>query len=474
MKKLLKSYIENKNVAILGFGREGKSTLAKILQVGGYKKIYILDLNDIKRAVDEVIEASKIKPEIEDIMVVCGEKYQDKLNDYDIVIKSPGIVLNSDISTYTTNITSQCEIFFERYKSQIIGITGTKGKSTTTTLIYHILESAGYEAVLGGNIGIPAFDIEETVTDKSIIVFEMSSHMLEYMKVSPHIGVLMNIHEEHLDHYGTMEKYIAAKKNIAANQSHEDICFINSHIEVKSNSEIINIYSDDISCIEGQALGIHKEKIEFKYNGSHYCYKIPADEIKLVGEHNYFDIAIAYGILKLLEVSDSDFEEGLKSYEPLPHRLQPVGNIDGVKYYDDSISTICDTTIKALESIKDVDTVLIGGMDRGIDYSELIQFLSNNTVRNIILMYKTGERILKEINNNYPEFKGKDRLHQVKDLKEAVNLAKKVTRVGKSCILSPAAASYGYFKNFEERGEEFSRLIREDDAKENTKKNNGV
>ena len=461
MKELLKSCINGKKVAVLGFGKEGKSTLKKLLQIGGFEKLDILDLNYIKReAVDEILtEVNKNIP----ITLICGENYQKNLNGYDIVIKSPGIVLDKNIDTYTCEITSQTEIFFEKYKKQIIGITGTKGKSTTTTLIYHILKNAGYDTVLAGNIGIPAFDIEEDIHENTTIVFEMSSHMLEYMKVSPHIGVLMNIYEEHLDHYGTMEKYIAAKKNIYLNQEREDICFINSQIEDESESKHIPVVSGDFfehaKTEDRDLLLILHSHIEFKYEDKIYKYDIPKDDIKLVGEHNYFDVAVAYGILKYIGMQDKDFESGLVSYNPLPHRLQPIGVINGVKYYDDSISTICDTTINALNSVGDAATVLIGGMDRGIDYSELIEYLSESTVENIILMYETGNRIYDEIKNRFPDFKSIERIVRTSDLEEAVKVAVKVTKPGKSCVLSPAAASYGYFKNFEERGNRFSQLV---------------
>ena len=161
----------------------------------------------------------------------------------------------------------------------------------------------------------------------------------------------------------------------------------------------------------------------------------------------------------LLGIGEAAFTEGLKSYEPLPHRLQYLGQRDGVKYYDDSISTICATTIQALKTLTDADTVLIGGMDRGIDYGELIQFLSGCPVPHIVLMEATGRRIYEEIGRDYPEFAGRDRLILADHLEEAVRAARSVTRPGHSCVLSPAAASYGIFRNFEERGEAFSRYV---------------
>lgn len=461
MMDFLKTYVKNKKVAVLGFGREGKATLKQLVLAGGYEKIVILDKNEVsEETVRAVCKAAGT--DCKEIEIITGDAYQKNLDAYHIVIKSPGIVLEKEISEYSADITSQTELFFEKYRKQIIGITGTKGKSTTTTLIHHILESSGYKTVLAGNIGIPAFDIADKIEKDTIIVFEMSSHMLEYMKVSPHIGVFLNIHEEHLDHYGTMEKYVNAKKNIYINQENDDICYVNSEIGAKAASKLVNVYTLEETpgedCIgENAVINVHN-KVICTDEGRRYTYSIPVDEINLIGEHNYFDIAVAYGVLTHIGVSTEEFDKGLRTYKALPHRLELIGVVNGVKYYDDSISTICDTTINALNSVKDADTVLIGGMDRGIDYKELIDYLDKSSVSNIILMYETGNRIYKEILNR-KVFKNIERVVKVKNLDEAVDMAVKGTRAGKSCILSPAAASYGYFKNFEERGQKFSQLV---------------
>ncbi len=182
-------------------------------------------------------------------------------------------------------------------------------------------------------------------------------------------------------------------------------------------------------------------------------------EIRLLGQHNYLDIAFVYTACRLHGVPGEALTRGLKTYQPLPHRLAFLGECGGVKYYDDSISTICETAIQALNTIKDTDTVLIGGMDRGIDYRELILYLSESTVEHIIFMEESGERIYREICGKYPAFGRRERLVLVPHLPEAVEKAKVLTQKGKSCVLSPAAASYGIFKNFEERGEVFRELV---------------
>lgn len=442
MLEIMKNCIKDKKVLILGFGREGKSTYRLIQQVKGYESLGIADLNPVTESLEE------------NVALITGEDYQKSLNLYDVVFKSPGIVLEQDISEYTCKIMSQTELFFKRFRSQIIGITGTKGKSTTTTLLYHVLKEAGKKCVLAGNIGIPAFDIAGEVEDDTIICFEMSSHQLEYMTVSPKTGVLMNIHEEHLDHYGTMEKYVAAKENIYRNQQPGDLLICNVDILPKDGTCASNVISIGY---EGSAGDIVVKEKAICYGGK--TYDIPVEEISLIGVHNYYDIGAVYGLIQELGIDDEAFTKALKTYEPLPHRLQYIGMVNGIKYYDDSISTICDTTIQALTSLKDADTVLIGGMDRGIDYQELISFLSNHSIPNIIFMEATGKRILEEIKSDYPDFKGVERIHLVEHLEDAVALAKQITKEGKSCVMSPAAASYGIFKNFEERGETFAKLV---------------
>ncbi len=445
MEETIKKLISEKKIVILGYGREGKSTYQLLERVGGYKELAVADLNPVGDQLPECVHC------------IWGQDYQDCLDDYDIVFKSPGVVLEKDIKEYSSRILSQTEVFFSHYRNQIVGITGTKGKSTTTTLLYQILKTAGKKAVLAGNIGIPAFDMIDSIEEDTIVVFEMSSHQLEYMTVSPHIGALLNIHEEHLDHYGTMEKYVAAKERIYKNMQKEDILFCNVENLPASGDCKARVIPFPVK--DGLNLVMEeKEKPYILYKDN--SFEIPLEEIHLVGQHNFLDIAVAYGIAGLLGINDDRFKEGLIAYEPLPHRLEKVGTYGDITFYDDSISTICDTTMKALTSIKDVNTVLIGGMDRGIHYKELIEFLSENPVAHIILMEATGKRIYQEIKKEYKNFINPKRLYLVKDLKEAVELSKRITQKGTSCVLSPAAASYGIFKNFEERGEKFKKYVK--------------
>ena len=468
----LANRIKDKSVLILGFGREGQSTLKAFLKAGSAKKITIADQKALSLEMEVFADAAYADYNLQSIDFCCGPQYQDFCDDYDLVMKSPGIVLKKDISMYETEILSQMQLFFEYYRDRIIGITGTKGKSTTTTLLHHILKESGRPAILAGNIGIPVFDILHEVTNESIFVIELSCHQLEYMTISPKWGILLNIYEEHLDHYGTLEKYIASKEKIYENQKDGDYLFVNPDVKPETGRCSANIKLVDIKHIKPDC-NIESDKgVDIILNmpsdsdqmlpvisyQNRQC-EIPTTEISLLGEHNYLDIAYVYGVCCELGIDDEEFVKGLQSYVPLPHRLQYIGTVNGVAYYDDSISTIDETTIQALNTIKNADTVLIGGMDRGISYVNLERYLADSKVAHIILMEDTGKRIYEEIQSDYPDFLHKERLFVVDHLEDAVSLAKQITKKGGSCILSPAAASYGIFKNFEERGDVFAQLV---------------
>ena len=393
----IEPWIKGKRVLLLGFGREGQSTYHVLRQLGSYAKLDIADQSSPKELPDR------------EMVWITGPDYQKCLDNYDVVFKSPGIVLEKEPYEYKCRILSQTEVFFHCFRDQIIGITGTKGKSTVTTLLYHLLKTGGESTLLVGNIGIPCLDHIEEVRPETKIVFELSCHQLEYMTVSPHMGILVNIHEEHLDHYGTMEKYVESKRQIYKHQKDSDILICNVQCLPETGT--------CPSCLIRAGMDEPEAELNVREKGGETwiyfrdrAFRIPGDKIKLLGQHNYFDIGIAYSVCVILGMDDETFEEGLTSYEPLPHRLQYLGERDGVKYYDDSISTICDTTIQALKTLKDTDTVLIGGMDRGIDYRELIEYLSLCQVPHIILMESTGKRIYQEIYKYYPDFKDKARL----------------------------------------------------------------
>ncbi len=435
MQALIQEF-ENKKIALWGFGLEGKSTLNFIRNVLPNQKITIIDDKEI--SLDDKNCETKLTKNTD-------------FNVFDIVMKSPGIVINDE--KFPMNIlSSQSQLFLKYFKKQTIGITGTKGKSTTSSLLYHVLNSVYPSVFLVGNIGVPCFDILKELKDDSIVVFEISCHQLEYAKDSPHIGVLLNLFEEHLDHYGTFDKYCLAKENVFVNQMNNDIAIINSNCKeqlLKSKNAFTASMNNegDIYAVGNTLVNPYNQLI------------VDETKINLIGHHNFYNMAIDYFIAShFFNVSDEEFINAIESFTTLHHRLENVGVYNDIRYVDDSISTICQSTIQAITSLQDVDTVLIGGLDRGIDYNELIDFLVEKDLPHVIFMYASGMRM-------YELWKQKTNKEAVyvDNLNDAVKLAKKITAHGKTCLLSPAAASYGYFKNFEERGDVFKELVKNDE-----------
>ncbi len=428
--------LNGKKVLLLGFGREGKAT-------------YRL----IRRKLDMPLTIADKNPvdmrELTGVTVISGEDYQKTLKDYDVIIKSPGIVLEDKSPEILEKVTSQTELFISVFRNQVVGITGTKGKSTTTTLIYHIIKSVHENTLLMGNIGIPAFDQADKINEDTVIVYELSCHQLEYINVSPKVSVFLNLFEEHLDHYGTFENYKKAKENIAKYQSEEDVLICNElNIPEGVKSNLIKASFDGVSDVYAKDNSVFLKGEELE---------IPVDEIKLKGRHNLYNIAVAFAVCSEMGVSKEDFIKALKSYETLPHRLQNIGTFNGITFYNDSISTIGETAIQAIKSLKKVGTLLLGGMDRGVDYTLLADFLIDADVKNIVLMPDTSKRLFKL----FEERKINKNIVFAKDLEEAVKISKEITNKGEICLLSPAAASYGFFRDFEERGEYFVKYVKE-------------
>ncbi len=443
MVKDIYQQLKGKKILILGFGREGKAAYQFIRRELPQQVLTIADRREIDTC------------GVERAIVIMGQKYQENLQKYDLILKSPGIVLEDKSPEVLKKVTSQTELFLNAFSKQVVGITGTKGKSTTASLTYHILKQVHPNCLLMGNIGIPAFDLCDQIDEDTIIVYELSCHQLEYIRVSPHVAVLLNLFEEHLDHYGTYENYRYAKENICRYQKEDDVFICDM------------LHAEDVTPLQPKLITVSSENREaslyvkegiINYEG-HKLAVCPEDS-KLVGKHNLYNIGVAYAICQLYGVSDEQFMAALKTYEPLPHRLQNVGTYDGVTFYDDSISTIGETTIQGIKSLPNVGTILLGGMDRGVDYTELAQYLLISKVKNIILMPDTGKRIQQLLSVLSKGSFNEKKVLLADSLKEAVEMAKKITKKGEICLLSPAAASYGFFKNFEERGDYFQRYVK--------------
>ncbi len=393
MKEKIVDALEGKRVLIWGYGREGKSSEDFIKEHCKNTKVTIFE----------------------------GKREDIVDDDYDIVLKSPGIVMEEENPKFS----SQTILFMNQFRDQTIGVTGTKGKSTTSCLLYEGLKSAGKKCVLLGNIGLPCFNYVDEIDRDTVVVFELSCHQLAHLEDAPKYSIFLNLYPEHLDYYGTVEKYAAAKANIITHQGRGDYCLVGDNVpelQAKSSGQVVKTTSRQW-------------------------------KMSILGSHNCLNAEFAFIMLTDIIGLDADkVIPGIEGFKGLPHRLQLLGEKNGVRYIDDSISTIPEAAISATYAVPDTATLLIGGMDRGIDYSKLVNFIKASPEYNFILMYSSGERIYKEVS-------GCTNVTKVADLPEAVEMAERITPLGKACLLSPAAASYGYFKNFEERGDIFRELL---------------
>lgn len=443
MRNILPPITEETKIMLLGFGREGKSSYRYIRKLFPNIKLYIHDMKQ-----PDVSQLTNVE-------CVCGEGYLDGLDKYDIILKSPGIVMTPQQVASCKCLTSQVELFITAYRNQVIGISGTKGKSTTSSLTYHVLKKLHSNTFLVGNIGIPCFDCLEEVNEESWVVFELSCHQLEFCRVSPKIAVLLNFFEEHLDHYGTYANYKNAKKHIYEYQEKNDVLICNQSIleELNPISNVITIGEEEFANIR-----VNERLIYDTFNDTRFT--VESNSTHLLGLHNVYNVGVVYTIInQIYKTSSYQFLDLIKDFEPLAHRLKYIGTYEEIRFYDDSISTACATAISAIESIGDVDTILIGGMDRGIDYEELEEYFVKYYFNNVIFMPNSGYRVYEEIERKYRT--DLSRFYKVADLKEAVELSKKITKKGMACVLSPAAASYGFFRDFEERGDYFIKYVKE-------------
>lgn len=441
MYKEIIDFLDGKYVVIVGFGKEGQSTYRFIRKYLSKQRLVIVDGNE------SLLDNNSYLKDDDNIELVLGDHYLDNLEKYDVIIKSPGVRFKDiDISLFKDKITSQLGLVLDFYKNNIIGITGTKGKSTTTSLITKILKDQGIDAYLLGNIGIPIFDNIDKMNDKSMMVIEMAALQLEFVKNSPHIGIILNLFEEHLDFFKDKNAYYLAKMNMFKYQD------VNDYGIYTSSNNTLNDYVR-IGEYKGTLIDIVKDlKIENDYivSDNKKLYNTESER-NLIGSHNLSNIMFAIEVSKILDLDFLKVSDSINSFEPLEHRMEFVATINGVKYYNDSIATIPDATINCVNALKDVDTIIFGGMDRGIDYSKLIEFFNNSSIDNFICMPQTGYKIGKKIKNKNVYF--------IEDLKDAVSKAKEVTK--KICVMSPAASSYNAFKNFEEKGRAYKTYVKE-------------
>jgi UDP-N-acetylmuramoylalanine-D-glutamate ligase len=406
--------LKNKKIIIVGFGREGKNTYKTLKKLFPLKSIALADKKEIKADEREIY---------------TGKDYLNNLKNYDVIIKTPGIPFNEvKKNAGLAKITSQTELFLENCPGKVIGVTGTKGKSTTSTLIYKILKDSFKNVKLVGNMGKPCLSYLLTAKPKDIFVFEMSCHQLDHISKSPNIAVFINIYPEHLDYYKTFLKYFNSKKNITKFQDKNDLFIYNPEFK-----EIENI----------------KTK----------AHKIPFKESFLKNNIHKNTIAAAIAVSKTFGLTEKEIKKSIDEFKTLDSRIEFLGNFNGINFYNDSLATIPEATIFALNELKNVDTLILGGLDRGIKFNKLTEEIKNKKIKNIILFPNTDKKIYKDLKNENINFFFTD------SMKEAVLFAKKNTKKGSICLLSPAAPSYNLFKDYKDRANQFKKYLKNEKKK---------
>jgi UDP-N-acetylmuramoylalanine--D-glutamate ligase len=438
---------------IVGFGREGRSVFSFLRERFPTTRIGIAD----RQQIDPNFSHG---PHTE---IYSGDDYLANANSFATVIRSPGVRLQ-EIAQHITSanhVTSATNIFFAERKGRVIGVTGTKGKSTTASLIASILSHAFPDTRLVGNIGAPMLDHLAGAAPETHFVIELSSYQLEDLRISPNIAVLLNIVPEHLDYHGGFEAYRAAKSSITRHQSPNDILIYNPSFPVlgpaAQGSQAKRLFfceqdnaSSLVSFRDGNIIlatdGEAREVVEVA-------------ELPLLGPGNLQNTLAAIACAAALKVPIEVIRTGLRSFKPLEHRLEFVGEQRGVRFYNDSLSTIPEALNHAIAALgPDVETLIAGGFDRGVDMSSVGPVISSSGVKTLILFPTTGEKIWSAVKRAQPATT--IRRLDAHTMEEAVRAAYTHTSRGKICVMSPAASSFSVFRDYKERGDKFKEAVR--------------
>ena len=399
--------LKDKKILILGYGREGKATEQYLKYHLPEAKIGIADQT-------------------------LDKDYLETQKDYDIAIKTPGIPKSLVMIPYT----SATNIFFGNVKGTVIGVTGSKGKSTTASLIHHILQKAGKKTHLVGNIGNPMLsELQSSNDPDDIFVCELSSYQTEDLEYSPHISVITSLFPEHMDYHGSIEEYYNAKRRLLAHVTADDYFVYNPKYK------LLQSWAESLSC----------KLITIGFDES-------TKKISLLGEHNKENASLAAAVARILGIENSVIESTISTFQSLPHRLQLVGTFRNITFYDDAISTAPEAAIAAIQSLSPIGTLMLGGEDRGFDFNELADLILQYKIPNLVLFPTSGaiiEGILKKKTSSPPN------MLNTTSMKEAVQFAYDQSPAGSICILSTASPSYSLWKNFEEKGAEFQKFVSE-------------
>lgn len=450
---------ENKKILVVGMARSGLAAARYLLRQGA-----VLVVNDSKSQED----LKGICQELEsmgDVRFILGRNPNtDEVQDIDMAVVSPGVPLDLDyimaIKMNRKKVISEIELAYQaglKKNIRFVGITGTNGKTTTTSLVGEIFKAQGVETYVVGNIGNPAIEAVEMAGDGAVLVTELSSFQLESIDMfSPTASTVLNLTEDHLNRHHTMENYAKAKARIFENQVDDTVCILNY------DDPITRSMAED--CHADVVFFSRKDKFErgiyldddnniIVNNEIEEIALLKADELSLPGGHNLENCMAAIGLTLALGVEIEVLVKVLKTFKAVEHRLEYVDTVKGVKYVNDSKGTNPDSTIKAVQSYNDPIILIAGGYDKGSDFNELFE-IAKDYVRSVVILGQTGDLIEDTARKH-----GFTDLYRVNDLKEAVEKSAQIAKEKDIVLLSPACASWGMYNNYEERGREFKNLV---------------
>ncbi len=454
-------YIIGKKVAIIGIGVSNVPLLDYFYSRNSY--VTVFDNREEGKIDEEIIQ--KIKRY--NMKYFFGEGNLEHLEGFDIIFRSPSALptipeIEREMEKGTI-VTSEIELVLKLAPCKVIGVTGTEGKTTTTTIIYEIVKKAGYKCFLGGNIGKPIFTKINEMRPEDIVVLELSSFQLMDMDVSPNISVVTNIYPDHLNVHKTYEEYQEAKKNIFKYQDETGITILNRDNDITYGfaKDVVGkkiFFSSKYKLDDGYIYDKEDEEIKYCENGvrRHILNK---KDTKLRGVHNYENICCALAATSTLTDIDTQIS-AIKEFNGVEHRLEFVRELDGVKYYNDSIGTSPASTIAGLNSFDENIVLLAGGSDKGLDYKEIGETIAKK-VGILILTGPTSQKIEDATKEALLKDGKAMPIYHCNNLEEAVKLSKEKAKAGDVVLLSPASASFDAFKNYMERGEKFKQFVNE-------------
>ena len=453
----LNNYLKGRKVAIIGLG---VSNLPLIDYMHKYKaKVTVFDNRIIEDIPKDTIK--KITDYAMDFSF--GPNNLSKLKGFDIIFRSPSCLPTvSELQEEAKNgaiVTTEIELLMKLCPGKVIGVTGSDGKTTTTSLIYEILKQNGYNCYLGGNIGTPLFTKLSEMTPEDIVVLELSSFQLMGMEISPEISVITNITPNHLNVHSSYEEYIDAKKNIFKYQDEKGIVVLNydngltKEASKEANGKVIFFSSrnklDDGIILDGDIIKECNDKLR--------RHVLNTNSVRLKGTHNYENICAAIAATETL-VDIENAVKVVKDFSGVQHRLEFIREIDGVKWYNDSIGTSPTRTIAGLNAFNEKIVLIAGGYDKHLDYTPIAKPILEN-VSKLILIGDTAPKIFDAVKEESEKQNKELPIYMCDEFKDIVTTAKKVAKPGEIVLFSPASASFDMFKNFEERGNKFKDLV---------------